>query len=393
VTELDPVRNALLDPDGLVRAERDHDRVVLTCPDDATADWRSFCLRQADTVVLVSRSDLAPPASLDPRPARRPEVVLVGPTPSPAERAAWAAAVDAWQLTLVADGDLRSGLRDLGDRLAGTALGVVIGGGGARSLAGIGVVRELEDAGLRVSRVSGTSMGGILGAVHALGLDGEAMEDAAYAGLVVGRPFSDFALSPTSLSKGERVRTMLVRTLGADTVIEGLPRQLAVVSTDLVSRTRQVHRRGNLVEAVAATCRLPILLPPMPQQDGRLLVDGGVIDNLPTDLLVERAEGPVVAVAIGGGGGEGPRREGPPRVPALADTLMRTLMMQSGGAVEAARELGAWVVAPPSLGVGLLEFHQFDRVVESGRRAVRDLLEQTGGDLRRPVADADLVGR
>jgi hypothetical protein len=61
---------------------------------------------------------------------------------------------------------------------------------------------------------------------------------------------------------------------------------------------------------------------------------------------------------------------------------MRTMMIGSGGAVAAATSRGAWVVSPSSMGVGLLEFHQMDRMVESGRAAVRALLERADGDLR-----------
>ena len=57
------------------------------------------------------------------------------------------------------------------------------------------------------------------------------------------------------------------------------------------------------------------------------------------------------------------------------------MMIGSGGAVAAARSHGAWVVTPPTLGVGLLEFHQLDRMVQAGRSAARSLLEQAGGDL------------
>jgi predicted acylesterase/phospholipase RssA len=114
-----------------------------------------------------------------------------------------------------------------------------------------------------------------------------------------------------------------------------------------------------------------------------LLIDGGVLDNLPVDLLTERDEGPVVAVniSIGGSGGTGRTRTGAPRVPALGETLLRTMMIGSGGAVAAARAQGAWVVTPPTLGVGLLEFHQLDRMVQAGRAAARALLEEAAGDL------------
>ena len=71
------------------------------------------------------------------------------------------------------------------------------------------------------------------------------------------------------------------RHYGTDTVLEGLPRQLSMVSVDLASRTRQVHRRGRLLDAALASSRLPVLFAPLAQDDGRLLVDGGVLDNLP----------------------------------------------------------------------------------------------------------------
>ena len=394
-THLDVVALGRVGPDGLASAEAEHDRVVLTAgfgpegngsgPEDR--EWRDFCIRQADTVVLVARSDAdVPDAAAVAGAGRRPEVVLVGPAPSPERRAAWGAATDAWQLTLV-DGDVGVGVRALADRLAARSLGVVLAGGAARSFAAIGVLRELEDAGLRVDRVAGTSMGAVLAAAYASGYDGEAFEDVCYAEFVRRTPYNDWQVPPVrAVAKGERVIRSLTRGLGGDTVFEGLPRQLRVVSVDLTSHERQVHERGNLVDAVVASCRLPVLWPPVPQDDGRLLVDGSLLDNLPADLLVERDEGPVVAVQIGTGG-SGVRRPGRPRVPSLGETLMRTMTLGSGGAVEAARRCGAWVVAPSSAGTGLLEFHQFDRVVAAGREAARMLLEQAGSDLGATATD------
>jgi EmrB/QacA subfamily drug resistance transporter len=391
-------RAGVLSADGLARAELDHDRVLLVAGggrgagDEAggasageEAAWRDFCVRQADTVVLVARSD-DPTESPSPVPSRRPELVLLGAAPDPGVRAEWVAATDAWQLTLVgsdAGGSAAAsapGLRALADRLAGRSLGLVLAGGGARAFTHVGILRELEDSGIHVDRVAGASVGAIIAAIHALGVDGETLEEICYAEFVRRRPFSDYRLPSQSIARGHRVKTAMERTYGSDTVIEGLARQLSVVSVDLVSRTRQVHRRGRLVDAALASSRLPVLFAPLPQDDGRLLLDGGVLDNMPTDLLVERDEGPVVAVSIGSGG-DGRSRSGRPRVPALGDTLMRTMMIGSAGAVESARSRGAWVVAPSSMGVGLLEFHQFDRMVQSGRAAVRQLLAEASGDL------------
>jgi NTE family protein len=374
-------------PEGLDRAEKEHDRVLLVADgggDAGDREWRDFCLRQADAVVLVARAD-AEVQEVAPVPVRQPDVVLLGRDPGPDLRSDWVAATDAWQLTVV-DGDLASGLRALTDRLAGVSLGLALGGGGARAFAHVGLLRELADAGLHVDRVSGSSIGAVIAALHATGLDGADLEEVCYAEWVRRQPFSDWRLPAQSLAKGRRVRAAMMRVFGAEAVFEGLPHQLHTVSTDLVSRTRQVHRRGGLVSAVEASVRLPVLFAPIPDDSGRLLVDGGVLDNLPVDLLTERDEGPVVAVNIAmGGGGAGRARTGAPRVPALGETLLRTMMIGSGGAVAAARAQGAWVVTPPTLGVGLLEFHQLDRMVQAGRAAARALLEETAGQLGEPT--------
>ena len=71
-------------------------------------------------------------------------------------------------------------------------------------------------------------------------------------------------------------------------------------------------------------------------------------------------------------------------MPALGETLLRTMMIGSGGAVAAARAQGAWVLSPSSMGVGLLEFHQLDRMIAAGRAAARVLLEAAEGDLHNP---------
>ncbi len=200
------------------------------------------------------------------------------------------------------------------DRLAGRSLGLVLAGGGARAFAHIGVLQELEESGYHVDRVAGSSIGAVVAGLHALGQDGAAVEAICYAEFVRRRPFSDWTFPRHSMARGARHRASAERTYGADTVFEGLPRQLHIATTDLVSRTRVVHRRGNVAAAVTASSRLPVLFPPVPTDEGRLLLDGGVLDNMPADLLFERDEGPVVAVNISMGGSS--RCRGRARAPA-----------------------------------------------------------------------------
>ena len=374
-------------PDGLERAERDHDRVVLVAetPGD---DWWQLCLRQADQVVLVARGDQDVPTA-PPLGRTQTDLVLVGSRPDPSRLHAWGQALDPWQITVVGDAAPAVALRALVARVAGRSVGVVLAGGGARAFAHIGVLQELALAGVQVDRVAGSSQGSIIAALHALGHDADTIHDLCYAEFVRGRPFSDYTLPTVSLAKGRRSERAMRRHFG-DTRIEELPRQFRCASTDLQARSRFVHRTGSLTDAVMASIALPVLFPPR-RTEGRLLADGGILDNLPVTLLTERDEGPLVAVNIAMGSSDRPRPAGPgtasaatrPRLPSLGETLMRTMFIGSGGAGATARAAGAVVVTPAAMGVGLLEFHQLDRMVESGRAAGRALLEQAGDLLTR----------
>lgn len=379
-TTLRVMRSESLSAEGLMRAERDHDRLVLTAhaepgaPEGQPAGWWEACLRQADRVLLVARTDDQPTPGWEHDLAVRPDLVLVGSAPTAEALERWCVSLAPDRVVVSAADALRPALRSLAAALGGRAVGLVLAGGGARAMSHLGVLHEFEAAGVHVDRIAGCSLGAIVAGAYATGMTAAEVEEACYT---------------------EFVR----RRLGATTRIEALPRGFRCTSTDLLGRVPFVHRSGPLWQAVAASARLPVLFPPM-RLDGRLLVDGGVLDNLPVGLLTERDEGPVVAVNIGvGGTPRGPGQGGPTtqhgldgtpsvpttprplRVPGLGETLMRTMLIGSGGAVERARAAGAYIISPPTLGVGLMEFHQMDRMIESGRHAARALLEATGGDL------------
>jgi predicted acylesterase/phospholipase RssA len=368
-------------PESLERAEGALDRVVLVASADDPS--RDFCLRQADHVVLVA---VAGQAMADRPDGVRPgaDLVLVGSRPSEDALRPWCEALDPWQVTIVAEGVPAEDLRSLAARIGGWSLGMVMAGGGARGFAHIGVLQELTAAGIHVDRVAGASIGSIVAGAYATGMDAETLHEVCYEDFVRSNPIGDYTFPSVSLIKGRRTRSMLRRRLGGRE-IQALPRQFRCMSVDLLGRAPMEHRSGDLAEAISASVSIPVLFPPM-RLDNRLLVDGGVLDNLPVRLLTEREEGPVLAVNIAmGGGGGGAARTGPPRIPSMGDTLLRVMMIGSGGAVQSARAAGATVVTPPPLGVGTLEWHQMDLVVEAGRMAARRLLEQTGGQL---VGDA-----
>lgn len=383
-TMLRLARPGRVGPDGLERAERDSECVLLVA-DDPTEEWWARCVRQADLLVMVADSD-APMPDAPPLGRTQQDLVLVGPAVPGETIQQWQTTIDAYRITQ-ATGPLPAALRPVAARIAGRSVGVVMGGGGARAFAHLGVLLELEAAGVEIDRVAGTSQGAIISAAYARGFDAQTCVDLCYEEFVRNNPYNDYAIPTVSMVRGRKTERALRRRL-TGIHIEELPRTFRCVSTDLQTRAPYVHRTGDLTSAVMSSISIPGLFPP--RRDGqRLLVDGGVLDNLPVHVLTERDEGPLVAVNIGLGGEARPRSadaadSAPPRVriPALGETLMRSVFIGSGAAVKEAHDAGAIIVSPSSVGVGLLEFHQLDRMVESGRQAGRALVEQAGHLLR-----------
>lgn len=385
---VDPGR---VDRDGLDHAERGVDTVLLTAPAgsagfigttgaESDPDWQAFCLRVADRVVAVT-GDPAPPPYALPERMFGADLVLAGRYPTRDQRRAWEERLAPRSSHPLDGRDPTVAMRPLGARLAGRSLGLVLGGGGARGFAHLGVLDELEAAGIPVDRVAGTSMGAVIGGAVACGMDAAAVDAHAYEHFVRVNPIGDYTLPRTGLLRGRRTATGLQAVFG-DRIIEELPLEFRCVSTDLLRRRPVVHRRGSLADAVGASLRLPGLYSPLLLGD-TLHVDGGVLDNLPVAALAG-PEGPVVAVSIsfGGSSGDHPDGNGPPRIPSLGDTMMRTMMLASGPETDRAVAMADVVLHPDSGGVGLLEFHQIDPMREAGRVVARAALPQIAALLR-----------
>ncbi len=379
---VDPGR---VDRAGLEQAELVADKVVLTAADD-DEEWLDFCLRAADRVVCVSGGGFLG-AHLPSR-AQGADLVLTAPTPRE-DRVRWERALTPRSVHAV-DGDIPpEQLRPLAARIAGRSLGLVLGGGGARAFAHLGVLEELEAAGIAVDRLAGASVGAAIAAMSACGWPSAAIDAQVYEHFVRSNPIGDYTVPSRGLIRGRRTVSGLEHAFEG-LLVEELPKEFRAVSVDLLQRRPHVHRRGRVSDAVASSLRLPGLYPPFPYENS-LHVDGGVLDNLPVGTLVG-PEGPVVAVSISFGGSGGSRvpgavRTGPPRIPGLGDTLMRTMMMGSGNASEAAIAQADLVLRPDATGVGLLEFHQIDRMREAGRVVARDAMPAIEALLRAPRSD------
>ena len=162
-------------------------------------------------------------------------------------------------------------------------LGLALSGGGARGLAHIGVLKALEDAGIRPDFLAGTSMGGLIAAGYAAGLSPDDLEQISLEYASVRRlwKLADPTLPRRGLFQGERLRAFFEQHLQGRTFAD-LNIPLTLIAVDLNSGQEIRIQEGLVSEAVRATVSIPGLLAPV-ESEGQRLVDGGLLNNLPVD--------------------------------------------------------------------------------------------------------------
>lgn len=386
----DPQRAPSSYLEALDRAEHQHDRVLLVGGHGAAGDesWTDFCLRESDLVIAVTEG--APDAGWLQRHATLHgcELIVIG-----RELSAQAGRAIAAREVHVAYGEeaLQRTIASTARRLCGQAIGLVLSGGGARAFAHLGVLDELHAAGVTIDRIAGVSMGALIAANAAMARSPDEIYEIFENGFIAQNPTNDYTLPAFSVIRGRKTRRLLEDVFGSAR-IEALPHRFFCVSCDLIAREIVVHRSGLLREAVYPSLAIPGVFPPVAAGPDRLLVDGGVLDNLPVQTMAQGAEGPIIAVDVSHRGGAADR---PPRprldrlarplrraltgsdaaLPRLGETLMRTLTLGSEDTASAALQHADVVIAPRVEGVGLLQWDQLARVRAIGRAAAREALQ------------------
>jgi NTE family protein len=175
----------------------------------------------------------------------------------------------------------------------GSATGVVFGGGGARGFAHLGLVRALASQGYRIDLTGGTSIGALFSALVAQGRPLDDIREILVEMFVTRNYLNDYSLSRISLISGRKFRNKL-RTIFGDQRIEDLPVPYFCVSTNLTRGAAVVHEHGRVMDWVASSMTIPGIGPPVVWR-GDLLVDGGLLNNVPTDVMQAMGRGNVIA--------------------------------------------------------------------------------------------------
>jgi predicted acylesterase/phospholipase RssA/CRP-like cAMP-binding protein len=376
-----------------------HDHLVYEI-DDTDSYWGRLAIRQADRVVVVvsPRPDARETACLE---AVRQRLEALSDVP------VWYVVVeDASTRVPSASAELRERHRPTElvhvrrDRAADAArvarlvidrgTGLVLSGGGARGFAHIGVYRALADRGIAVDRVGGTSIGSIMAAGVALDVD--PVEFAGHCRDFF-RNLMDYTVPLVSLVKGRRISDGLASYFEGWS-IEDTWVPYYCVSSDLTKGELHVHRAGPIADAVRASIAIPGLLPPV-SVDGHILVDGGVLDNLPVDTMNEQ-KGISRIIAVDVAPVEGPSAlqdyglhvsatdvvkarltRTPNPYPALPGVLVRSMLVGAVRDRNRVKESGAidLYVDLDMPDVGLLDFDRVDPVVDRGYEAGLEALD------------------
>ncbi len=372
-------------------------RFVVYVADPGASVWTDYALRQADHVIVVGAAERPPePGVTDLAKAHGfKELVLVH-----SERrldftgtSRWLAAFAVSRHHHILRG-AKADIQRVVRFITGRAVALVLGGGGARGFAHIGVVRALEEAGIPIDIVGGTSMGSFIGAQVALGLDSKMMRESSDRFWNKNKPFNDYTIPWISIVRNKRY-LKAARELFGDVNIEDLWLNYFAVASDLTRATISAPREGSLLKWVGASMAIPGIVAPVFER-GDLFVDGGVLDNVPIDVMLGRCEGVVIAVDVS------PREDlavdpeltGSPRgwkilwsrfspwadkrikIPTLFDILSRVTSLSSVQTMETVKKSVDLYMHPPTEGYGILEFDGIDEIIELGYRHAQDNMAQ-----------------
>ncbi len=286
----------------LAAIEREHDLVVCIADRELT-DWTGIALRSADQILLVAEGEAADlnPAErlafeLFPRDRRRLLRLQSRRDKVGSPCAPWLRRRDVFMTHHLAMQD-EVDFRSLARFLSGRAIGFVASGGGAHGPAHVGIYRAFREAGVVFDIHGGASVGAAMAASFSMLAPPEAVKLQTQEMFVEQAALKRFTIPRYALLDHEVFDRELRQRYGLHS-IEDMWKPYFAVATDLSTHSMRVMREGPVWEAICASSAIPGVLPPFFDTAGHMLVDGGVVDNVPTSVMASLKSGPNLVVDL-----------------------------------------------------------------------------------------------
>ncbi|WP_447909297.1 patatin-like phospholipase family protein [Brevundimonas bullata] len=353
--------------------------------------WASLCARQVDRVFMVGDADRSPhppfpPVQIADETHPLTDLILLRPAHMgrPNRTRVWLEAYKPGRWFHAVEGMFDDTAR-IARIVTGSAVGVVLSGGGARAYAHIGALRALREAGMPIDFIGGSSMGAVIAAGPGLGWSDEELDERIRKAFVVSDPLSDIALPIIAMTHARKVERLMQDAYG-DVAIEDMPLPFFAVSTNLTSGKVEVHREGMLRHALRASISIPGVMPPV-VMNGQVLVDGAVLRNFPSEVMRRLTYGPVVGVDVSQTRGVDPKAlEDPPswwrwivsgawkKGPPIVSILMRAATLTTEAELKQARADTDLLILPRPEGVDIRDWKAYDPAVSAGYVAAQAAL-------------------
>uniref|UniRef100_A0A8C1YSK0 lysophospholipase n=1 Tax=Cyprinus carpio TaxID=7962 RepID=A0A8C1YSK0_CYPCA len=321
---------------GWLAQQEDINRIVLYQTDSSMTPWTQRCIRQADCILIVGLGDQEPALGeleqmLENTAVRALKQLALlhredGPGPSRTvewlNMRSWCSGHlhlkcprrvfsrrspsklrEVYEKVFEKTADRHSDFSRLARVLTGNSIALVLGGGGARGCSHVGVIKAMEEAGIPIDIVGGTSIGSFIGALYAEERSAVRVKQRARewskAMNSVFKTVLDLTYPITSMFSGSAFNTSISNVF-EDKQIEDLWLPYFNVTTDITASAMRVHKDGSLWRYVRASMTLSGYLPPLcDPKDGNLLMDGGYINNLPADIARNMGTKTVIAIDVG----------------------------------------------------------------------------------------------
>jgi len=267
------------------------------------------------------------------------------------------------------------GARAIAREIAGVRVGLALGAGAARGWAHIGVLKVLEDHGIHIDMISGTSMGALVGAVYAAMGSVDALKqqtiDLFPTRARARKGIFDYGLPFKGLLRGKKALNLVATAVNqADFMDLLIP--TFIIGVDILKGEEVLLETGDVAKAVRSSLSLPVIFSPVKHM-GRWLVDGGLLNPVPVNILEQKGADKIIAVCV-----ENPRHrlQRPAKSPGIMEVVSRTISIVHGRATSGFVQKSDIVIYPDVQGFAWDDFHKGQVLMQRGIMACEEVIQE-----------------